>query len=385
VPDGDTAAPAGAAATTRPANWLGQAVPLAVDVGWTMAVLYEKIGSPAAVPGAPPAQLPTVNELDDSERCQVETVRLRCLLGQISGVVGTLKEPIPTGETLKGATGTKEALRTLLINVNRQILEGFACADRELIVGYQIGRALRDTACPPAESVPDDEAQVLRTFARRRISRIQEWIKSISGSLPGEAGAIVSDSLGRWSDFVGFTLDKSGAGRMLAIRDVKFQDFAGEIKRYLLAQGDTWLGLLTGSESSQIVLTPEGRVAAAEAAVSRAGRLVRHVVTHYIGAIFIILIALGGVFYISTLYLGGAGKAWTDIAGIAGSLGITARGVASRIGKLAEEGAQPIYALETTEAKAWEITSLPPVRVTPRASLRLRQAGIRPSRGLSAA
>ena len=43
------------------------------------------------------------------------------------------------------------------------------------------------------------------------------------------------------------------------------------------------------------------------------------------------------------------------------------------------------HIINEEEAKAWEITALPVVRVTRRASYRLRRSGIYPSRTLSAA
>jgi hypothetical protein len=236
---------------------------------------------------------------------------------------------------------------------------------------------LRDTANPPA-SADGWKTSVLAQLNRDRIAILQEWLKILAPNVPADAAGTVSLSLGRWSDFAGVTLGDAPGG--LAGPDP--ESFAKtDMLRCLLPQGDVWLDLLTGVDSTNNLLTPEAYVSAAENAIDRAARMAGTVLRHYWKALVVLLVALGGVFYLGAAFLSGPGRVWTDIAGIAGSLGVTARGIGSTMGKLVDEGAKPVYLLEEVDAKAWAITTLPTTKINTRGKYELRRSGVaRPAR-----
>jgi hypothetical protein len=387
--------------------WVDVAVPVALETGWTIAVLFGQLSS-----GANDGQvLPTEHELSERDRVHVELTRLSCLLT-------TLKKAIPQGShqmttnveplqkaydeqstSSKNAHATsqlgmsKAALNEALLPLNIGLLADLACASREVELAYQVGRSLRDTANPPspmalppgAESpgatAPNVDRQAgrdrLHVLEHDRVAVIQEWLKSLGPHLPADSAAVVSKSLGRWSDFASTAFDNKTPGRLRS--PAQTNSVADQMIESLLPQGDVWLSLLTGQQATAGLLTPEGYVAAGEAALGRSARIVVRVVQHYWAALTVLVLALAAIISLAAWFLGGAGMVWTQIAAIAGSLGITARGIATATGKLVREGEQPIYAVAKQDAIAWAVTNLPRADLTSRGVRRLRRSGVRAS------
>jgi hypothetical protein len=254
-----------------------------------------------------------------------------------------------------------------------------ACAGRQVELAYQLGRSLRDTVNPPLKNSEDFAGAVKAQLQRQRTSKLQQWLTTLSPDLPADTGQLVGISLGRWSTFVSTIFgDAPGALK----NGSSSNEVAERTKTALLDQGDVWLNLLTGSESTDGLLTPEGYVAAGEAAPSRTVRIVRRVLLHYWVALVVLAFALAAILYISARYLGGAAKVWTQIAAIAGSLGVTAKGIGSNVSRLSEGAERPIYQAEELDAKVWALTSLPTVSLNLQGVHGLRQAGIQRSQPL---
>ena len=265
--------------------------------------------------------------------------------------------------------------------------------------GYRIGRSLRDSVVPApiandvpvngldAKDTPEVKEKlrpILAAFDAERISTIQRWLTT-TATFPEDSAQLVSVSLGRWAAFVGASLSTAVPGTVrkqnapqssapLLSKD----ELADSVLDYLLPQGDVWLNLLAGSQPAEGLVTPEGYVAAAEAALRRTGRIIRSVLRHYwvvalaiIGAVALVLALTFG-----TDWLGGPGKVWTTIAAAAAALGVSWKGIASAVPKLAEKGESPIFALEKLDAMAWALTTLPPAQVTTAGVRELRRAGI---------
>ncbi|HLX88870.1 MAG TPA: hypothetical protein VKR22_10510 [Acidimicrobiales bacterium] len=359
-----------------------------------MAVLYGHI---EAHPRRNDA-LPSENEMPSDQRIAVELKRLECLLDS-AGTSYPSSESMPDVESLRSEIEkdtTESGRRVALGSFNVELNKAFACLGRNVQVGYQLGRSLRDTANPPAKppeaaSSDDDSKQneeIAAQFARTRIATLQAWFRATAPDLPKDSAVVVSGSMGKWADFVEVALGlprerRAPRSKGRARPRGRPKVTAGHLRSYLLRQGDVWINLLTGTESTDGLLSPEGYVMAAEAAVTRAARLVGRVLRHYWGAILAIAAALAAVLSLSAVYLpNGAGRTWTQILSILGSFGITTRGVGSTLGKLTQEGAKPVYAIEEQEVKAWAITSLPPATLGPIRIARLRHAGIGKSRQL---
>jgi hypothetical protein len=231
---------------------------------------------------------------------------------------------------------------------------------------------------------------------------LQGWLATLAPYLPANTAAIVSVSIGRWCDLVSTIFDPATPGNLRRLQvpsklnarsyrapsklDARsYQapsqlEVAPELIGSLLRQGDAWINLLVGTESTQVLLTPEGLVAAGEAALSRTARIVRRIVVHYWFALLILAAALAGALYVSATYLGGAARVWTQIAAVAGALGVTAKGIGSTMARLCADAEKPIFTLEENDAMAWAVTTIPAnLKVSIRGVHALRRNGIRPT------
>ena len=398
---GTTAAPAAAQETAA------TAVRLALYAGWTMALLYGVIEPPAESPW----ELPTVHELPEGQRRELELLRLGSLLARLARLPECDGSGLPT--QVPGIDDSAP-YSPALAAFNQEILDALATAAPELQRAYELGRSLRDTVNPPRDpkaATPPPDA-LAGQLSHWRVSTLQEWLVTLAAEFPQYTGAIVAASLGRWSDFAAVTLGTpaapTGAGAQPAgtgtqttgavkqagtgrqgwltkpgrLRGETQTDLAERMYDYLLPQGDVWLMLLTGARSTDGLLTPEGYVAAGEAALRRSARIVRRVIQHYWPVLAIIAAALGGLLFLAITSLGGAAKVWTTIATVAGSLGISARTIMSTVARLASEAEKPVLTAAEEDAMAWAITTLPRVSLNTRGVRQLRRAGIAPTSAL---
>jgi len=357
-------------------------VQLALYAGWTMAVLYGGIASTAGAR----ATLPTVNELPPAERRRVEKARLRHLLTRLlpdvaaADLAATLSE-VPAGE----GDQEQQARRSRLESLNLDILTSLTAARPEWQLAYEVGRSLRDTANPPGGA-----DRLGAQLERGRIAKLQEWLATLSREFPRRSAAVVAASLGRWSDLAEVTVGTSGASqRSLRLPILPLQpgpdrqaQIAENMRTYLLRQGDVWLMLLTGELATSGLLTPEGYVAAGEAALRRTGAIVRGIIRHYWLGLLLVAVALGGTLALAALYLGGAGRVWTSIACIVGALGASVQTIAATSSRLAAEAERPVFAMTEEDAMAWTITTMPPLTLTFRGVRQLRRAGVAPTASL---
>jgi hypothetical protein len=376
-------------------------------IGWSMATLANPRPSILVLLGQQQSgggfHLPTEHELDQDRRIQLEIRRLDSLLQtlRLNHVVDATAFPsdasalsaawqlgteVPTNP--EEMFEAEERLRRALLSLNFEILTGLASTNPALELAYETGRALRDTSNPPTDAPMRTGANQSFFFAwvhqlgRQRIARLQEWLKILNAHFPNNTGIIASTSLGKWSE-LGFFLFEPGAPGRVKGRQVGSNSTKTEFARSLLDQGDIWIGLLTGKQSTEGLLTPESYVAAGEASLNRSARIIRRIVLHYWFVLAVLLLAGGGVFYLAMRDLGGAAKAWTQIGAILSSLGITARGIASRIGRLSSAAETPIYEREKLDAMAWAVTTLPTVKVSNRKLRAMRRSGIQRSRSLA--
>jgi len=343
------------------------AVQLALQAGWTMAVLYGTIQPQHA--GI--RHLPTVHELPEDQRREVELTRLRHLVQRMAQLPEFAESDLSDIVHVHGAAEAE------LKELNLAILKVLAATQPDIELGYELGRSLRDTVNPP----PDENgagslaAALCAMLERGRVAKLQEWLATLSAKFPQQAAAIVATSLGRWSDLAMATTCSSTKTR-LADKDTA--KAAEAMADYLLPQGDLWLMLLTGARSITGLLSPEGYVAAGEAALRRSARIVRGILKHYWVAWLLLAVATGGLLLLSFRYLGGAAKVWTSIGTLGGSLGISARSITSKAARLTAEAERPVLAMAEEDVMAWAITTLPPVSLTRAGTRRLRKAGIAP-------
>lgn len=344
---------------------------LALEAGWTMAVLYRKI---EPIPTGEVPGLPTSNELAGADRRKLESGRLGHLLQHLAAMPEFAGSGLPV--KVPPLDGDDEAREQALRELNLDILCALTATRQQTQLAYEVGRSLRDTA-NPADQPPPTQAPS-RVFARDRIATLQGWLAELSGELPPQAAVVVAASLGRWSEFAAVTAGTSSA----QLKSGDRTELAETMYRYLLRQGDLWLMLLTGAYSTSGLLSPEGYVAAGRLALRRSAAIIRGILRHYWAALLVGAIALGAILYLAVTYLGGAAKVWTSITAIVGSLGITARAVAATTARLAAEAERPVLAAAEEDAMAWAITTLPPQRLPRRQIRQLRKAGIAPANSL---
>ena len=363
------------------------AVLLALEIGWTVAVLY---GHMASRSGSSLDRLPTEHELEPVQRIELEAERLDSLLNQLGASSRSPSHQLPA---VPRTTALDEATRLqTLLKFNLDMLEALAQMGRAIELAYQLGRSLRDTVHPPLRSelqstgqpsnashdpattqgpsIDPAVAAIRSQFSRGRVFNLQSWLLVLGPQLPTDAAAIVGASLGHWCDFTWAVFDSSSADQSRLRPDEPESDFAIVILSSLLNQGDAWLNLLIGVQSPSGFLTPESYVAAGEAALRRTAKIIRRIALHYWFALAALGVALVVVFDIAARDLGGAAKLWTQIAAIASSLGITARAIGSKLSSLAGNAESPIYSLEKIDVEAWAVTSLP-------RSVKLNAQGVR--------
>jgi hypothetical protein len=340
--------------------------------------------------GAPLDRLPTEHELPPAQRMGLEAERVNALLARLGKLLDTAGQPVPVVAAITGAVDAAtqewkpdEKSRESLGTANLKILTWLARTDRDLGLAYQLGRSLRDTANPPlrladGETPAGAVADALRCqLSRARVAKLQEWLSTVAPRLPENSAAIVSASIGRWSDLVTTILVPGTQGKL---KSSSAPDVAATLRESLLPQGDAWLNLLVGAEAPEGLLTPEAYVAAGEAALGRTMRIIRQILFHYWFALLVLAAALALVLYISVSNLSGAAKVWMQIAAIASALGVTAKGVASTMAKLSEDAEKPIFGVEKIDAIAWAVTTIPAgLRLNSQGVRALRSSGIRPS------
>ncbi len=377
APDGNSQPQAQATENSQPPE--SGAISLAVEIGWTMAVLFRMARSSSANTPSVTDRLPTEHELAPADREQLEEIRVNAALARLGGLLPAsphAQQGVPQVQLTSGQeTAAADGDAAILARANLQILEWLAGAGRDYGVAYQLGRSLRDTTDPPLPGDGTARDALVEQLSRSRVSVIQDWLSTLLPYLPTNSATIVSVSIGRWSDLVRAIFDKNSPGRLR--RGQSGQDVAGRLLESLLPQGDAWINLLVGAESSQGLLTPEGYVAAGEAALSRSARVVKKIAAHYWFVLLILAIALGAFLYFAASGLRGAGRAWTQIFAVVSVITAAVRGAVTAVARFSGQAEKPLFGLEEIDAMAWAVTTIPTGLKLDYAGVRaLRRAGI---------
>ncbi len=372
--DRSATAPVMSTLSADPAAAPPTAVQFALYTGWTMAGLDGLDPDPISPTGPP--QLPTVSELPEPQRRLLELRRL----GRLVEYLATLPGCADLSTSALAPQADDSDFKTQLGAFHLSLLEVLAAGGLELELAYEVGRSLRYTVDPPTDpKLKESSAQALAwQFDRARIAKLQEWLAALAAGFPSQVATIVSTSLGRWSDFAALTVGTPSTTPRIGKND----DFVKQMRDYLLRQGEVWLMFLVGARSTSGLVSPEGYVAAGEAALRRSTRIIGGVLAHYWGALSLLAAALGGVLYLAISQLGGAAQVWTSIGAIGSTMGITAQSVRSTIARLSSEAERPVLAAAEEDVKAWAITTLPHANLSPRNVRSLRKSGIAKSVGL---
>jgi hypothetical protein len=395
--------PTATKATTTPATRetpdLTVTVPICFHLGWTMGVLYRELvmnppgtaSTRTPVPGAT-SHLPSEHEFPTGLRVTLEFTRLHALIQRLNGPGAPYAHVFDPGTPPSAAATVRDVM-----TFNTSVLTAFTKCGADESMAYQLGRSLRDTVNPPLRPYKDlpaatpgetyeDRQRMGRlcwAFNRDRVATLQDWLSTLSPHFPQNAAKVVGSSVGRWADFSGVAFDDDMPGALKGSNTRA--SIAQAMFSRLFRQGDAWLALLVGDESTSALLSPEGYVAAGDAAMRRTARIIGKVIARYWWVLLVLAVALGVALFLASRYLGGAGKVWTYIATIGASLGVSWKGVSAAIPKLAEDAERPIFGLEEVEAMAWSVTTLPPnLAVTSDGVRYLRRSGAAPPSPLGA-
>jgi hypothetical protein len=323
-----------------------------------MAVLY---GTTEPPPGQVPG-LPTASDLIPADRQRLELDRLQHLLQHLAAMPEFAGSGLPTKVPVPDEY--EEGWNEALLKLNLEILAALT-ATGQMQLAYEVGRSLRDTVNPPDQHPPRPELS--RVFARSRIATLQGWLAGLSSVLPPQAAAVVAASLGRWTEFAAAI-----AGSPTARLKLSDGPLPETMYRYLLRQGDLWLMLLTGTNST--------------AGLRRSKQILSRVRRRYGFMLVLLAAAVGALIYLIVTYTHGAITVLTTIATIGAALGLSAKGIASMLGTvLTKEATRPAFSLAgeaEQDAMVWAITILPPVLLPGRRVRKLRKAGIAPSSSL---
>jgi hypothetical protein len=325
-------------------------------------------------------RLPTEHELAPARRIELERTRLVALMKQLKALKASSS---PQPSVPRFSVTNEKDLHARLQTFHYGMLRYLVTMSRDLGLAYQLGRSLRDTANPPIRIAPvssptrrraasntpatpdpaaesrERETAITKQLAPGRVVKLQGWLATLESGLPDDSASIVSASMQKWSELVSVVFRKAPTRERELQRRTSTSEDVRELRGALLVQGDAWLNLLIGTESSSGLLTPESFVAAGEAALSRTARLIRRVLVHYWFALVFVALAVAGIVVIAARELGGAPKVVTQIVAVAGAFGITAKGIANSLVTLGKELETPIYASAQIDAKAWAITNFP--------------------------
>lgn len=364
VPSGvsvDSAAPASPSPPVPPsgAEQLNDAVPLVLDLGWTIAALRNP---PAHAESSNPWS--SVEEPTAQDQTKIQSAVVRALVQRLSAFSLLAVEP-----TLPQVPSEDLGVLSTLNALDLAFRTTFAAARPELTLSYELGMLLAEVS-KVSRSGCSETGPWNRAFDRERVSPIQAKLAILAPHFPDDSAMIVKSSVGRWAAFLDVWTEKP-------LRGARPDDANAQApRRYLVDQVGVWRNILLGVEATGALLTPEAYVAAGEAALSRTVRIVRRVIRHYWAALAVVALAGAGVVVFASVELGGAAEAWTQIAAIAGALGISAKGVATVVTRLSQAAERPIYRQAELDAMAWAITTLPDIKMGAWRTRKLRQAGI---------
>jgi hypothetical protein len=332
----------------------------AFSAGWMIALLYGRV---PRLPASDQANLPTVNELGRSHRAGL-------ILGQLDrllrGPLAEATEAPPGDDTILTADlkpvdrlDDPKPLQERIQSFHITLLTRLTVFDRRLGEAYSLGRSLCDTCWQP-HSLQEFRSQ----FGKYRLANLQAWMTDLSSCLPECSAAGVSQSLSHWTAW----LD--------ANPNLDWDTYGPVVQRAARGQGEQWRSLLSGEKDPKSLLTPEGYVAAGEAALARASRIVRKVVVHFWLPILIIGLVTAGALFIALRYTAGATKFWGSIVSLAAGAGVTGKSVQSTAKQLADDARQPLLNLAESDAIGWAATTLPGIDMSRQQKAKLRKNGV---------
>jgi len=357
----------------------------AFAAGWLVAQLHGPI---LTRPVKSPSHLPTMNELGRADRVNLTFNELHHL---ISGPLATQLTPegdedAITIESVRAAwdpghPSHYEPLKSAIEKLHIQLLERLTVADRILGSAYSTGRSLSDTCW-----LPRSKADFDYMFNKYRLANIQGWLSDIAPALPKLSAPAVSQSLDHWVSWLAvhkkLRWDKDGVAVETAARA------QGEHWRAaLLRRVERLVGVLQQLLRRHPVVRRDGDPdagahEAGEAALRRAGEIIRRIAIDFWVPLLIVALATALAVAAAIRYSEGTAKFWAAAVSLASGLGVTGKSIQATAKRLASDASKPLLDLADADAMSWAVTWLPSIDNDWRNKRRLRQLGVAPPQGV---
>jgi hypothetical protein len=335
----------------------------AFRAGWLTAQLYGPIIDRGSHAGAD--HLPSISELRVADRVDLAMRELEDALVDIAVEIGC-QEKLDAVKAEPRSGTWHDPFKNAIMVLHRTLLIELTARDPRLGHAYGLGCSLSDTAW-----LPTDQNSLQRELNPYRVAEVDGWLSNASELLGDEAVKAVRGSLQMWAAWV--------SDPFIRRRKLNWVRDGMSTKHALRRQGAVWHDLLSGERDPSTVLSAETHIRAADIAVRRAGFLARQVVVHFWYAVVPLLVAVGGLIYLSVTYAAGTAKFWGAFVAAVGGSGALVQGVRRSLSHLAHQTGAPLWRVERDDALQVGATRLPVGATSGRVRRRVRPREFRRS------
>jgi hypothetical protein len=325
----------------------------ALNLGWTMAELYDHDWRPKTDLPAPADDLPGIGAFSPSQQAEMRLDAIdACLAALHDTLAAAGQDPLPSTADVRALyrdpNSQAEPAKVSVNKLHFDIARTLAASDPNLGKAYGLGRALSDTVRSPT-----DQADLVERFKHFRLETLRRWLNDLASDLPAHAAKGVLLSLSRWEGWAANVAVASG-DEWAAARE--------NVRRTLRKQGELWRAALCGEKDPRDALTADDYADAASDVARRGLAIAARVLARYgvaIALVVAVVVALA-VFVVTNP----TSQLVTGLGAVAAALGITWKGVGSVSERLALALGKPLWGAGLDAAVGEGLTALPvrPVR-----------------------
>jgi hypothetical protein len=276
-----------------------------------------------------------------------------------------------------GTAFSAAAFLTAVSELNQAILDEFADTP-ERLSAYQLGLALSDLTWLPRRPEPGSQgpaasrpSALVGLFSRTQLAAIKTLLSGAGSQLPASAGAIVSQSLDNWADWLDVnsaSFTESGADAWSGNADV--------VLGALRVQGWVWYSVLIADPEVSAAPSMGAWVQAGSSIARATAKITGVVLRRFWWLVLIALAVLGGLLALVIVNLSGAGQVWASLATVVAVVGASGVGVGSGVSSAFDAVGYEIWAAAKLDASAWNVTWLPAMTSTTVERVRLNSRGV---------
>jgi hypothetical protein len=297
--------------------------------------------------------------------------------GPADGGAATVVSAAVAEATGGGAAFSASAFLTAVSELNQAILDEFADTP-ERLSAYQLGLALSDLTWLPRKPEPGSQGSaasrpsaLVGLFSRTQLAAIKTLLSGAGAQLPASAGAIVSQSLDNWADWLDVnsaSFTESGADAWSGNADV--------VLGALRVQGWVWYSVLIADPEVSAAPSMGAWVQAGSSIARATAKITGVVLRRFWWLALIALAVLGGLLALVIVNLSGAGQVWASLATVVAVVGASGVGVGSGVSSAFDAVGYEIWAAAKLDASAWNVTWLPAMTSTTVERVRLSSRGV---------